>query len=106
MFIATVINFLLSSLDTGNQVAWYIMFVRKALVLDINYPLLEKPELVTNALRNEIMVGFWAETFPVGTKLLIPDCGIYSYSVEPLLSDLIVVWRAWAVFQEIGRAHV
>ena len=75
MFIGTIINFLLASLNTGNQVAVVIVFIRKGLmiILDSDYPLLEKPELVTNALRNEVMVGFWAETFPVGTKLLIPD---------------------------------
>ena len=73
MFVATVINFLLSSLDTGNQVAWYIMFVRKALVLDINYPLLEKPELVKNALRNMNMVTGWAGTLPVSIKHSLLD---------------------------------
>jgi len=25
---------------------------------------------------------------------------IYSYSVEVLLSDLIVIWRAWALFRD------
>ena len=75
MFIATVINFLLFSLGTGTEVAGVIVFIRKGLtiILDIDYPLSEKPELVNNALRNGNLVVFWAETLPVSIKLLILD---------------------------------
>ena len=61
MFIATVINFLLFSVRTGNEVAQFIVFIRKGLmiILDIDYPLSEKPELVDYALRNENLVVSW-----------------------------------------------
>ena len=48
MFVATVINFLLSSLDTGNQIGAIVVLIQKALVLDIDSPLL-KSELVNEA---------------------------------------------------------
>ena len=50
MFAATVINFLLSGLNAGTQVALFIVFIRMALILDICYPLSEKRELVNQAL--------------------------------------------------------
>jgi len=65
MFAATVINFLLSSLCTANQVAYIIVFVRKALILDIDSSLFERAELITSALRNLNIVGFWAGGIPV-----------------------------------------
>jgi len=73
MFAVTVINFLLSSLNTGSQVASFIVFIRKALILDIDHPLSEKQEPVTNALRNINIVSFWAESLPVSITLLLPD---------------------------------
>jgi len=69
MFAATVINFLLSSLDIGDEVAGFIVLTRKALILDIDYPLLAKPELVNNALRNENIVNAWSENLPVSGNL-------------------------------------
>ena len=41
LFIVTIINFLLSSLSTRTEVAIYIVFIRKALILNINYLLSE-----------------------------------------------------------------
>jgi len=69
MFIATVINFLLSSLNIGAQVAGFIVFIQKALILDIDYPLPEKRDLVDNALRNTNMIIFWAGGLPVSIEL-------------------------------------
>ena len=88
MFIATVINFLLFSLRTGTEVAGFIVFIRKGLmiILDIDYPLSEKRELVNNALRNVNLVGSWSETLPVSIKLLILD----SVSIH-------TVWRYFSV---------
>ena len=73
MFVMTVVNFLLSSLSTGSDVAGFILFVRKALILDIDYPLPEKPELVNNALRGVNAVGLWAGDLPVSIQLLLSD---------------------------------
>ena len=75
MFVATVINFLLASLNTGNYVAGLIVFIRKSLMitLDLNYSLLEEPELANDALRNGNIIASWAEALPVSIKLLIPD---------------------------------
>ena len=69
MFIATVINFLLFSLNAGIQVATFIVFIRKALVPDIDQPLSEQLELATDALRNVNIAAFWAEDLPVSIKL-------------------------------------
>ena len=73
MFVTTVINFLLSSLNTGTHVAIFIVFIRKALVLDIDYPLSKKPELVNNALQNMNIVTLWSQTLPVSIKLSLLD---------------------------------
>ena len=75
MFITTIINFLLFSLNTGTEVAGFIVLIRKGLmiILDIDYPSSEKPELVNNALRNVNLVGSWAGTLPVSIKLWILD---------------------------------
>jgi len=53
-FAATVISFLLSSLNIGVTAAGFIAYIRKSLMifLTIDYPLSEKPELVNNALQN------------------------------------------------------
>jgi len=75
MFVATVINFLLYSLDTGTQVAGFIVFVRKTLILDIDYPLAEKRESVDNALLNMNIVHNWAAYLPVSIKLSLSDPG-------------------------------
>ena len=71
MFVATVIDFLLSSLNTGNQVAAFIVFIRKALIEDIHYPVSEMRALVNNALREINLITFWAESFPVSIGLLL-----------------------------------
>jgi len=73
MFVATVINFLLFSLDTGTRVAGFIVLVRKALILDIDYPLSEKRVLVNKALQSVNIIANWASAFPVSIKLLLPD---------------------------------
>jgi len=105
MFITTVINFLLSSMATGTQVARLIVLTRKVLILDTDYPLSVKQEqqLVDNALRNPNIVGFWAGTLPVSIQLSLSDPVsdvIYPFPVEIYLSDLIVIWRGWALFPD------
>jgi len=99
MFAATVVNFLCCSLSTGTEVAGFIMLIRKYLILDIDYPLSEKLGLVDNALRNMNLVIAWSEIFPVSIKLTVASC-IYSYRLKIILSDLIVIWRAWALFPD------
>jgi hypothetical protein len=69
VFIATIINFLLSSVNAGTQVVQFIVFIRKVLILDIDHPLSEKRELVDNALHNLDIVNFWAADLPVSVKL-------------------------------------
>jgi len=73
MFVATVINFILCSLNTGDQVARFIVSIRKALVLDIDHPLSEKQELVNDALWNLNVIGAWARYIPVSNNLSLPD---------------------------------
>ena len=59
MFVATAINFTLSSLSAGSAVAQSIAFMRNALILNIDYPLPEKPPLVNEALRTANLLGLW-----------------------------------------------
>jgi len=73
MFVATAVNFLFFSLTIGNKITGFIIFVRKALILDIDYPLSEKRVLVNNAMRSVNIVADWATVFPVSIKLLLPD---------------------------------
>jgi len=82
MFTATVINFLLASLNTGTEVALFTMFIRKILIPDIDYPLSERRELVDQTLQNMSIVTNWTAYLPV------------------LFSDLVVIWRAWVLFPE------
>ena len=74
MFAVTVINFTISSLGIGTQVAIAIVSIRKALILNIDflqdYPFSEMPD---KALQNMDIVGIWAEDLPVSTKLLLLD---------------------------------
>ena len=72
-FAATVINFILCSLNIGTTVAPFIMAIRKVLILDIDYPLLEKPDLINDALRDATIVNSWAGDVPVSSKLLLLD---------------------------------
>ena len=69
MFVATVINFILSGLSTGDYVCGFIVFIRQALTLDINYPLSEKPELIDHAVLNVDIIRLWTSFFPVSIKL-------------------------------------
>ena len=70
----TVINFLLFSLYIGILLTAFIaMFIRKALILDINYPLSEKLELLNNALQNLEIVELWSANLPVRNNLLLLD---------------------------------
>ena len=74
MFVMTVINFLLFSLYIGAFVTAFItMFIRKALILDIDYPLTEKLELVNNALQNLEIVELWSANLLVRSNMLLPD---------------------------------
>ena len=64
IFVTTVIDFLLYSVTTGNQVALFIVLTRKA-ILEIDYPMSEKQDLVHKAVRNYDLILFWAGTPPV-----------------------------------------
>ena len=100
MFAATAINFILSSLVTGTQVAIFIAPIRKALILDVDYPLLEKLELAKVVWNLDIAIG-WVGSTTVSTSLsLLDSVSNNLYSVKILLSDLVVIWRAWALFQD------
>ena len=50
-----------------------VVYIRKTLILNIDYPLSEKLELVNNALQNMYIVGDWAVYLPVSIKLSLPD---------------------------------
>jgi len=72
-FIMTVINFLLSSLRIGTEVSDFVVYIRKAFILDIDYPLSEKLELAGNALQNLLIVVFWSDNLPVSSNLSLLD---------------------------------
>ena len=82
MFSATVINFLLFSLNTLTEVVALVVYIREALVLDIDYPFTEKQELVNNmgAFQNVdiVMLYMWSGGIPVSIKL--------SLRLSPVLS--------------------
>jgi len=75
MFAATVINFLCASLNTGIEVARFIVIIQKVLIADIDYPLSEKLELrlLDKVLQNMNLVIAWTQMFPVSIKLLLSD---------------------------------
>ena len=73
MFAATVINFLLFSLKTGGLVAKSIVYIRVALVLDIDYPLSGESDLVDQALKQMDIVSYWSSYLPVSIKLSPSD---------------------------------
>ena len=100
MFVMTVINFFLSTLNTGARVASFIIYIRKTLILDIDVPLSEQPKLVIDALRNVSVVAIWSGYLPVSTKLLLSDSVCIHTRSEVFFSDLIVIWRAWAIFPD------
>ena len=53
------------------------MSIRKALILDIDYPLSEKPELINNALRSVHTAVYWASTLSVSIKLSLSDSCLF-----------------------------
>ena len=69
MFVVTVINFLLFNLTIGIQIAMFTVLTREALILDIEYPLSEKQELLE--LPNLITVQLWSANLPVNNNLLL-----------------------------------
>jgi len=69
MFVTTIINLVLSSVDIGTML---IVAIRKPLIPGIDYSLSEQPELVTSGLRKAILVTLWAATLPVSIKLSPP----------------------------------
>jgi len=88
MFAMTVINFLLSSWNTGNWIVGFIVPTQKAFMLNIDYPLSEKRESVNNALRNLTIVTLWSGNLPVSSNL------------SPLDSMLIHTW--WRYYSVIS----
>ena len=103
MFAVTIINFLLSNLTVGNRVAGFIVYIRKALILNIEHPLPERQGLVHNdiALQNMTIIAFWSENLPVSSNLPLLECVFKSScSVEIVFSDIVVIWRAWIIFQD------
>ena len=81
MFVATVINFLLLTLSTGGQIYTLIVFIRKPLIQDVNYPLTKAriDDLVNNTLRGVNLFGFWVGVIPVSIKLSPSDTA----SIDP-----------------------
>jgi len=73
IFVAIVINFFLSSLATGSQVAAIIVLIRRALVLDVDH-LSEKSQLVNTATWGiSDVIDTWAGSLAVSTILWLPD---------------------------------
>ena len=87
IFVVTVINCLLFSLNTGTQVAVFIALIQKTLIiLDTDYPLRERQDVVNSALRNLKIVNYWSESLPVSNNLSLLD----SVSIHAL-------WRYYSV---------
>ena len=75
MFVMTVINFLLFSLYIGTQlVAFTTVYIRKALILDIYYPLSAKGKLVHDALQKLKFLVLWSANLPVRSNLSWITC--------------------------------
>ena len=76
MFVTTVINFLLFSLNTGIQTATFITVIQKPLNSDIP-PLSEVPipkaGLVRSMSWSMILIAFWAAYLPVSIKQSLSD---------------------------------
>ena len=70
VFVVTVINFFLFSLNTGTVVA---AFIDKTLTLDTEYPLSRKRESVNHALQNLNIVDIWSANLPVSSDLSVLD---------------------------------
>ena len=51
----------------------FIVSIREALILDIDYPLSEKPELLHHAIRNVHIVIIWTVSLSVSIELWLPD---------------------------------
>jgi len=98
MFVVTVINFLISSLNAGTQIAGFIVYIRTALILDIAYPLSEKRELVNNASQNLTISQILVREHSGEYQSVATGFRVSSYSAKILFSDVIVVWRAWVLF--------
>jgi len=73
MFVATAINFLLTSLVIGTEVSMFIVSVRKALILDTDFLLSEKLELVKKVVWKLDIAIEWTGSIPVSTNRLLPD---------------------------------
>ena len=74
MFLMTVVNFLLFGLYIGIEVAALsALLIRKTLILNIDYPLLEKGELFNNALENLEIINSWSGNLPVRSNLSLLD---------------------------------
>ena len=102
VFVMTIINFLLSGLNTGCEIATFTVFIRKVLVMDIDYPLSEKQELVNSALHDLNIIYVWAcaDNLLVNIKLsLLDPVSVHAqwryFSVISLSSE-----RAWVLFPD------
>jgi len=73
MFAATVANFVLFTLCIGTELAALVVYIRKALTLDIDYPFVEKQDLVNNAFNNMDLVMLWSGGLLVSIKLSLLD---------------------------------
>jgi hypothetical protein len=73
IFVATVLNFLLFRMVTGIEAAEVSVFIRMALIVDIDYRLSEKGELIDSALQNMNIAIFWTGSIPVNVKLSLSD---------------------------------
>ena len=96
MFVTTIVNLLLFSLNTGTQLAIFVMVVRKPLDVDIDSPLSDigvpMPGSVNRVSQNMILVTLWASYLPVSIKLspsaLVSNraCWTWRYGLAILLS--------------------
>ncbi|KAG6829837.1 hypothetical protein H0H87_009994, partial [Tephrocybe sp. NHM501043] len=82
MFTISLLTFLVASLDLAAQIAAPSILVRFGLINNIDVPLEQRPEIVNRKMYNFNLIILWT------TELL------------PLISDAIVIWRAWVICAE------
>ncbi|RDB26947.1 hypothetical protein Hypma_005026 [Hypsizygus marmoreus] len=82
MFIVTLVTFLIMTLHWTAQLAAPNILIRTALINNIDLPLEARPSIVNDKTFHPNLIIIWT------TQLL------------PIISDAVVMWRAWVLFPE------
>lgn len=109
MLVATCLSFAFATLNISAQIAGFIVFIRVPLISHVD-GLPEDRRAITNAaLFVPNVIIEWANIFLVRYKSTIqhrPCPYAYFPHLQPLLSDAVVIWRAWVLFPERKRIMI